>query len=201
MSKFFLREPLPCPEPLKVGCKDSAKAHAPDSMVLSSLLPRSILYKIGRRMHRFLMMGCVVSLLPGCSVQRAMVAQDAREKMVGLDREQILACMGPPVSKASEGGTEVWSYGSGNDRTTSIGTGYAQTEVSAVAQRRGDQVFANGSATTASATSVTSTRRHCTVNVVMTAGRVTSLSYSGATGGILTGGEQCAFAVQNCVQR
>jgi outer membrane protein assembly factor BamE (lipoprotein component of BamABCDE complex) len=33
--------------------------------------------------------------------------------MVGLTKEQVLACMGPPASKAT-GATEVWSYPSGN---------------------------------------------------------------------------------------
>jgi len=40
-----------------------------------------------------------------------------------------------------------------------------------------------------------------TVSVVMVLGRVSQVSYSGPTGGLLTGGEQCAFAVQNCVPR
>jgi len=34
--------------------------------------------------------------------------------MIGLIKEQVLACMGPPASKATEGPTEVWSYPSGN---------------------------------------------------------------------------------------
>ena len=39
----------------------------------------------------------------GCAIQRAQVAQDARVQMVGMSKEQILACMGPPASKAAEG--------------------------------------------------------------------------------------------------
>jgi outer membrane protein assembly factor BamE (lipoprotein component of BamABCDE complex) len=57
-------------------------------------------------------------LVAGCAVQRAVVANETREKIVGLSREQVLACMGPPASKAADGATEVWSYNSGNDRTT-----------------------------------------------------------------------------------
>ena len=41
--------------------------------------------------------------------------------------------------------------------------------------------------------------RYCAVNVVMTAGRVSSLNF-GDTGGLITQGEQCAFAVRNCVR-
>lgn len=138
--------------------------------------------------------------LAGCAVQRAMVAQGAQEKMIGLSRQQVLTCMGPPSTKAVEGRTEVWSYSSGNDRTTTIGTGYAQTHGSMSGERRGNQFSATGESTTTSLTTINSSRRHCTVNVVMTDERVSKLNYVGATGGILTGGEQCAFAIQNCVQ-
>jgi hypothetical protein len=43
-------------------------------------------------------------------------------------------------------------------------------------------------------------QRFCKVDIVMTKGVVSEVNYSGPTGGILTQGEQCAFAVQNCVQ-
>lgn len=148
---------------------------------------------------RLIVVGCAL-VVSGCAVQRAVVAQGAQEKMVGMSREQLLTCMGPPATKAAEGATEVWSYGSGNDRTTTIGTGYAQTNGSISGERRGNQFSATGEATTTSLATVNSSRRYCTVNVVMTDGRVSRLSYAGPTGGILTGGEQCAFAIQNCVQ-
>jgi hypothetical protein len=124
----------------------------------------------------------------------------AQEKMVGLSREQVLACMGPPASKAAEGATEVWSYSSGNDRVTAVGTGYAQTDGSFSGQRMGNTYSGTGSATSTSLSTAIATRRFCTVNVVMSEGRVSRLNYAGPTGGILTGGEQCAFAVENCSQ-
>lgn len=139
-------------------------------------------------------------LLTGCAVQRAVVARGAQEKMTGMTREQVLACMGPPATKATEGATEVWSYNSGNDRTTTIGTGYARTQGSIFGDRRGNQFSATGDATTTSLATVNSSRHYCTVNVVMTDGRVSRLNYVGPTGGILTEGEQCAFAIQNCAQ-
>ena len=55
-------------------------------------------------------------LLSGCAIQRAQ-AQDARAQMVGMSKEQVLACMGAPVNKAAEGMTEVWAYNSGNGMT------------------------------------------------------------------------------------
>jgi outer membrane protein assembly factor BamE (lipoprotein component of BamABCDE complex) len=41
----------------------------------------------------------------------------------------------------------------------------------------------------------------CTVKVVIVFGRVSQVNYSGPTGELLSNGDQCAFAVQNCVQR
>ena len=59
--------------------------------------------------------------LSACSIQRAQIANDAQAKMIGLSKEQVLACMGPPINKGAEGGTEVWSYNSGNNVTTAGG--------------------------------------------------------------------------------
>lgn len=113
--------------------------------------------------------------LGGCAVQRALVADEAPNKMIGLSKEEVLACMGPPANQAAVGQTEVWSYNSGNGRTDAV---------------------INGNRFGATAMS---TQRFCTVNVVMASGRVASLNYVGPTGGLLSAGEQCAFAVQNCI--
>jgi outer membrane protein assembly factor BamE (lipoprotein component of BamABCDE complex) len=117
-----------------------------------------------------------IIFLAGCSFQRAQVAADAQTAMVGMSKEQVLACMGPPINKAAEGATEVWSYASGNGRT----------DVDAV----GGRGWAAG----------TETKRFCTVNVTMASGRVSRINYVGPTGGLLTQGEQCAFALSNCLQ-
>jgi outer membrane protein assembly factor BamE (lipoprotein component of BamABCDE complex) len=115
-------------------------------------------------------------LLASCSFQRAQVAADAQTAMVGMSKEQVLACMGPPVNKAAEGATEVWSYASGNGRT--------DVDVA------GGRGWASG----------TETKRFCTVNVTMASGRVSRINYVGPSGGLLTPGEQCAFALSNCLQ-
>jgi hypothetical protein len=47
--------------------------------------------------------------LTECTIQRAVIANDAQNKMVGLSKEQVLACMGAP----RKGATEVWTYDSG----------------------------------------------------------------------------------------
>jgi hypothetical protein len=102
-----------------------------------------------------------------------------------MSKEQVLSCMGSPLSAAYAGSTEVWTYDSGNGRTDS----YGDVSVS------GDAYHANGFGWS------TTTARFCKVDVVMNGGRVTRLNYRGPTGGLLTKGEQCAFAVENCVQQ
>jgi hypothetical protein len=42
--------------------------------------------------------------------------------------------------------------------------------------------------------------RFCNINIVMASGRVTVVNYTGPTGGLLTAGEQCAYAVDACVR-
>ncbi|WP_334381784.1 MULTISPECIES: hypothetical protein [unclassified Bradyrhizobium] len=112
----------------------------------------------------------------GCAIQRAQVAQDARIQMVGMSKEQILACMGPPANKAAEGQTEVWGYNSGD------GT-----------------VVASGSISGGSFSGVSSSR-FCKINLVFAGSAVNSVNYQGPTGGLITAGEQCAYAVDACVK-
>jgi hypothetical protein len=103
----------------------------------------------------------------GCAFQRAEVAQRAQASMIGMPKEQVLACMGPPAQKATEGQTEVWAY---NTSPTII--------------------LNQGSGAT----------RFCTVNIVMSGEAVSAVNYRGPTGGLLTQGEQCAYAVDACVR-
>src|SRR5438477_11260530 len=56
----------------------------------------------------------IAACVADCAAQRTQIANYAQNKMVGLTKEQVLACMGSPASKATEGATEVWSYPSGN---------------------------------------------------------------------------------------
>lgn len=136
-------------------------------------------------------------LLAGCAFERAKVAQDAQGSMVGLAKEQVLACMGPPQNKATEGQTEVWSYASGNGYNSTIAATNVQTN--GQAQVVGNQVY--GSSNSSGFGTAVSRRRFCTVNVVMTGGFVSAVNYQGPTGGLLTGGEQCAYAVEACTKK
>ena len=126
---------------------------------------------------RILGIVALCAALGGCAIQRAQIAQDARAQMVGLSKEQVLTCMGPPANKAAEGATEVWGYASGNGMTVA----------SASYDRYG------GTAVSSS--------RFCNINIVMASGRVTAVNYTGPTGGLLTAGEQCAYAVDACVRQ
>ena len=147
-------------------------------------------------MKNYFAMAAAACLLSGCAVQRAQQANDAQTKMVGMSKEQVLACMGPPANRATEGATEVWSYNSGNNQTTVSTFGSANTSASVY----GDRNFASGQATTTSSGFGVAQSRYCTVNVTLVNGQVSRMNYVGPTGGLLTQGEQCAFALQNCLQ-
>ena len=72
----------------------------------------------------------VAVAVAGCAIERAQVAGEAQQKMIGLTKEQVLTCMGPPATKAAEGATEVWSYNSGNDHTQIATFGQSTTTAS-----------------------------------------------------------------------
>jgi len=131
---------------------------------------------------------CLITVgLAGCAAQqRAEVAQDAQLQMRGLPKEQVLGCMGPPGNKAAEGATEVWSYESGGEVRTA-----GQTLVN-------NNGF-GGFGVTANSTGIAQ-QRYCIVNVTMIEGKVSALNYTGPSGGPFTAGEQCAYAVRNCVR-
>jgi hypothetical protein len=127
-------------------------------------------------MMRIYFVVVLASILAGCAIQRAQVAQEAQGSMIGMPKERVLACMGPPINRATEGATEVWAYNSGNGFTTTDAS-YGRFGGSAV-----------------------SSSRFCNVNIVMSGGQVSAVNYTGPTGGLLTAGEQCAYAVERCTK-
>jgi outer membrane protein assembly factor BamE (lipoprotein component of BamABCDE complex) len=86
---------------------------------------------LGAHFMRVVIVVVLGTTLAGCAIQRAQVAQDARAQMVGMSKEQVLTCMGPPGTKAAEGATEVWSYASGDGHTQTFGTATANTTAEA----------------------------------------------------------------------
>jgi hypothetical protein len=64
----------------------------------------------------------------GCAFQRAEIAQEAQHKMVGLTKEEVLRCMGPPAAKMAEGamGFRLGMVGSSNSRVPGVSGGTAR---------------------------------------------------------------------------
>ncbi len=138
----------------------------------------------------------VLSLaLTACAVQRAQTARDAQVQMVGMSREEVLACMGPPEHRATEGTTDVWSYSSGNGHVETVTRGHSTSHTSG----HNTGAHSRGSGSTFGSERTSSKARYCLVNIVLQSGQVERLNYSGPTGGLMSQDEQCAFVVQNCV--
>ena len=149
--------------------------------MLASLQGAVKTQQCGMYFTRFLAASVLLVVLSACSsFQRADDAAAAKTQMIGLSREDVLACMGIPKKKAQEGGTEVWSYPSTNGRGDSSGDIFKTT----------GYVHSSGS----------HERSFCTVNVVMKDGVVKAVRYNGPTSSVFyTQDDQCGFAVENCV--
>ncbi|MCK8784845.1 hypothetical protein M0638_10670 [Roseomonas sp. NAR14] len=115
--------------------------------------------------------------LAACSWQRTQLAGEARGEMRGMTREQVLACMGQPLSTRREGGTEFLRYSS------AMRAGGAETLIQRADRRLGDPP-----------------EPVCTVEVALEQGRVDRLRYTDEQGRPLQRTGQCAVAVQNCLQ-
>ena len=116
--------------------------------------------------------------LTECEAGQPEVDQIAQQSMIGLAKKKILACMGAPAKRVRIGSTEIWTYPSG----------YLWTEgpAWAIGLNLGAPPFGP--------------RGLCNVKVVTTNARVSQVIYSGPDGGDLPLGQQCIFAVENCVQ-
>lgn len=120
---------------------------------------------------------CVLVNASGCAqLEQAQVAKSAQSQMVGISKEAVLACMGPPHRRMAEGQTEVWGYDASSGSTVSR-----------------DAVSGSQSVD----------RLYCTINVVMNSGKVARLDYAGRTTGSdfgVASGQECAVAVRKCVR-
>jgi outer membrane protein assembly factor BamE (lipoprotein component of BamABCDE complex) len=120
-------------------------------------------------------------ILGGCSIQRSQLAEQAKSDLVGRSKSDILSCMGPPGNTAALEGVEVWQYISGDGTRTSSGAVTVDPSTGLVS------------------TTSSSRGRSCTVNVEFQSDTVKKVTYLGRTGGPLTSGEQCAYAVSECI--
>jgi hypothetical protein len=79
--------------------------------------------------RKTMLVALIAASLADCSIQRAVIADNAQNKMVGLSKEQVLACMGAPRFKGTEGATEVWTYDTGFSGGSSGGKRYCSVNV------------------------------------------------------------------------
>ncbi len=120
--------------------------------------------------------------LAACTMlRREEAAAAAKVRMIGMSREDVLGCMGPPGKKNSEGATEVWSYVSSDGHS----------------RYYGDKIKWGAHYQSLSSAR---DRKFCTVNVVMKDGFVKTVRYLGPSGtSWFTTQDQCGYAVAACV--
>ena len=123
-------------------------------------------------------------LLTACASMRRETAENAQNKMVGLSKEQLLACMGPPANRTVESTGEVWSYNSRGYANARSSQQFCSTELVTVFGSACTDWFSRPNRPVAAT---------CSVHLVMDESQVTQVSYVGPP-------EQCRFAVENCVR-
>lgn len=113
--------------------------------------------------------------LVGCSTHRSETAQDPRAKMIGMQQEQVITCMGSPVRRALESDGEVWHYSSDGGKSASNAS-------SAL----------NGS---------NFSSRLCEVSIVFSKGQVSAVKFTGPLDGSAGSTDQCTSAISPCVKQ
>jgi len=121
--------------------------------------------------------GLITLFLASCGPIQSAQVQDQINGMIGLSKEHVLSCMGPPTSTANAGATEVWSYNSLGPINTSTAVG-------------GNQSLVVGSTTTS--------QEFCVVNLTMQNDRVVA-SNTRSQGKLLSPNLPCYSALHACV--
>ena len=117
-------------------------------------------------------------LAAGCQNARPEADQIAQQRMIGLSKRDVLACLGRPARRAAAGeATEIWTYAGGPTR------GYGPQW--AIGLNTNLSPFARPGA--------------CEVRMVVTHGRVSQIGYAAGDGGALPLGQECLFPVERCV--
>ena len=132
-----------------------------------------------------IMLGAI--LLSACALQRARIAERAKTDMIGLSKPEILDCMGQPDSRSGGDGFEQWTY----SRSDNPGIG----DFGGASNSRAPNVGIGGE------TQTTARGRYCVATVTFRRDSVSSIRFSGTTGGIVTRDEQCAFLVSACTRQ
>jgi hypothetical protein len=145
-------------------------------------------------------------LLASCGIQRSNQAAEAKQVLVGMEKPQVLACMGPPAADTQSGDVEVWSYPSGGADISSMTAqnfstwngGYnGTTTINPYGSYNSGSLYGSGYTT---GIGIGTTRhRYCIVNLVFSGNQVSSVNYVGNTGGLITTDSECAYAVRGCL--
>ena len=119
-----------------------------------------------------------LSLLAACTLGRSQDAKEARTKLVGMSRGEIIACAGKPKTAIKDGNLEYLAYYAGNPDYDLV-LGVKPTEVQKITG--------------------TARPKNCKVRIMLRGGNVESVSYTGNTGGLLTRDSACAAIVRRCL--
>lgn len=131
--------------------------------------------KLNKSFRRFC---ALITVLAGsCGPIQSSQVQEQLDGMIGLSKEHVLCCMGPPTSTANVGMTEVWSYSSLGPITTSAIVG-------------GNQSLAVGSASTS--------QEFCVVNLTMQNDQVVAAN-TRSQGKLLSPNLPCYAVLHACV--
>lgn len=131
-------------------------------------------------MVRFVAALALFALVSGCAVRDAEIAERARTDLIGMKQTDLRMCAGHPTNEDKYPGGEIWMYEHG-----AAGQG-GLTIAPVLLPLAGAQIGQNGGG-------------YCRVQLRMVKGKVTEVSYAGATD--LIGGRDavCAPIVRNCL--
>ena len=118
-----------------------------------------------------------ILLLPGCSARDSAVAEDGRERLVGLRADDLRLCAGVPNLTANSAGGEFWTY----DRTPPAAGVSAPVPV------------IGGSLSVAAGST-------CRVTFQLVDGKVTRIGYAAESALPLSQNAACAPVVQGCLR-
>jgi hypothetical protein len=150
--------------------------------------------------NKVILLLALLLLSAACTIQHSFVASRGESELLGMSKQNLLACAGAPARTAIFEGIEVFTYTGGEDTV-----GYAPTSTGGRDSTSG--TYASGTAsgnannTSQPDTGGKSAHRYCEVIFVLKNDVVDSVNYIGPTGGLLTKGEQCAVVVKNCLDQ
>lgn len=112
----------------------------------------------------------IIAFLSGCAISRSNHVEDQLHEMKGLSKEQVLSCMGPPVTKSNEGSTDVWTY-----------------------------TLSGAHNISANSNNATISQEACRINLTFKSDKVTSVNFLAQGGHLLTPNLPCAGMFDACV--